>query len=192
MFFIFLAFFSLQAYSQDTKESSHPLLDKYYPRAEKDTSANVTAAPQPTPQFVQPPVAAPIVTPPPPPPPQPAPVATTTVSAPINNATLPVEKIATGTILRDTLTINKTIPETVPQPETQIVAETIPSLNTTNVPVTNQPVVTGVLVPAQKVIQPRPASTTPMMDTRLGSSTPAYDTWKKNNNGAGSVTTSVK
>ncbi len=54
--FIFIAFFSLQGYAQTKKKSSHPLLDKYYPRAEKDTSANVTAAPKPTPQFVQPPV----------------------------------------------------------------------------------------------------------------------------------------
>jgi hypothetical protein len=31
-----------------------------------------------------------------------------------------------------------------------------------------------------------------LYDTRLGSSTPQYDTWVKNNNGAGSVTTSPK
>jgi hypothetical protein len=30
------------------------------------------------------------------------------------------------------------------------------------------------------------------MDTRLGSSSPQFNTWEKNNNGAGSVTTSPK
>ncbi len=187
LFFIFIAFFSLQGHSQTKKESNHPLLDKYYPRAEKDTGANVTTAPKPTPQFVQPPVVSPAL----PSPATPAPIITTTVNAPITTAPLPGQKIASGTMIQDTLVIAKTIPESIPQPETKIVAETIPSSTVTKVAASNTPVSTTTLVPAQKVVQPRPSSTTPY-DTRLGSSTQAYDTWKKNNNGAGSVTTSVK
>ncbi len=94
-------------------------------------------------------------------------------------------------MIQDTLAINKTIPEKVPEPETKIVAETIPSSTVTNVAVSNTAVSTPALVPAPKIIQPKPVPGKPY-DTRLGSSTPAYDTWTKNNNGAGSVTTSVK
>ncbi len=46
-------------------------------------------------------------------------------------------------------------------------------------------------VPVQKEVQTKPAAI-PMRDTRLGSSSPLYDTYEKNNNGAGSVTTSPK
>ncbi len=47
----------------------------------------------------------------------------------------------------------------------------------------------------EKIVQPAPAKKPPQepyVDTRLGSSTPQYNTYEKNNNGAGSVTTSPK
>ncbi len=46
-------------------------------------------------------------------------------------------------------------------------------------------------VPAQPRLQPKPAAT-PTRDSRLGSSSPLYDTYEKNSNGAGSVTTNPK
>lgn len=56
-------------------------------------------------------------------------------------------------------------------------------------------------VPANKAIadtvtvhkvQPQLPSTPPFRSTRLGSSSKLYDTWEKNSNGAGSVTTNPK
>ncbi len=46
-------------------------------------------------------------------------------------------------------------------------------------------------VPQKQPTVARPPST-PSLDTRLGSSSPQYDTYEKNSNGAGSVTTSPK
>ena len=78
---------------------------------------------------------------------------------------------------------------------------TTPAMASTNIPtITTQatdtsnavskPTVVIVPPPVQKV-QTSPPSP-PYMDTRLGSSTKQYDTWEKNANGAGSVTTSPK
>lgn len=80
----------------------------------------------------------------------------------------------------------KTTPETTP------VAETKPVPAVTDTTAINKPITTPVpMVPVQKKVQPKPAGT-PYNENRLGSSTPQYDTWEKNNNGAGSVTTSPK
>lgn len=188
LFFIFILLFSLGGYSQTQKESDHPLLDKYYPRAEKDTGAAITAAPPPVPQSVQPPIIKPV----PPAPPVPVPIVTTTVADPIIAAPLPGATITPGaTQIQDKLAITKTTPVNIPQPETTIVSETIPSSTVTDAATANKPISAAATLPVQKIVPPRPAPSTPL-DTRLGSSTPAYDTWKKNNNGAGSVTTSVK
>jgi hypothetical protein len=66
---------------------------------------------------------------------------------------------------------------------------TTPTLtSTTSV---NKPT-TVTAVPVQKKVQTQPAPTSSYTDTRLGSSTKSYDTWEKNSNGAGSVTTSPK
>ena len=51
---------------------------------------------------------------------------------------------------------------------------------------------TTVQVPVQKKIQTSPTSTIPYIETRLGSSSKLYDTYEKNNNGEGAVTTSPK
>lgn len=66
---------------------------------------------------------------------------------------------------------------------------TAPSMTaTTSV---NKPTSVTAEVPIQKV-QPQSPPPPPYMDTRLGSSTKQYDTWEKNDNGAGAVTTSPK
>lgn len=57
------------------------------------------------------------------------------------------------------------------------------TISTNNAGTQNQPNPPVQTMPAQKQIY---------MDTRLGSSTKQYDTYEKNNNGAGSVTTSPK
>jgi len=66
-----------------------------------------------------------------------------------------------------------------------------PSITTTTS--INKTTTVTVQAPAQKIqVQPTQPPPSPYMDTRLGSSTKQYDTWEKNNNGAGSVTTSPK
>jgi hypothetical protein len=72
---------------------------------------------------------------------------------------------------------------------TQPGVSTTPAISDTTA--INKPSTVVVPPPAQKVYTPPPPSP-PLMDTRLGSSTKQYDTWEKNNNGAGSVTTSPK
>jgi hypothetical protein len=64
------------------------------------------------------------------------------------------------------------------------------NLTATTTPLANRAsAVISQIVPAKAQTQ---APSTPYNDTRLGSSSPLYDTWEKNNNGAGSVTTSPK
>ena len=102
----------------------------------------------------------------------------------------------------------KPVTETKPAPAlttTNVPAMTttiVPAMTSTTVPdVTTTPAMTSTTTiskpttitaktPVQKV-QSQPAPP-PYMDTRLGSSTKQYDTWEKNNNGAGAVTTSPK
>lgn len=77
-------------------------------------------------------------------------------------STKTVSQIQTTSAIKDTLSAAKTITATV------------------------QP-------PAPRQAPPPPkAPPAPYYSNRLGSSTPQYDTWEKNNNGAGSVTTSPK
>ena len=78
--------------------------------------------------------------------------------------------------------ITTTVPDATPNP----IITTTPAMTTTTT--INRPA--PATAPAQKVkTQPPPA---PYMGNRLGSSTEQYNTWEKNNNGAGSVTTSPK
>ncbi len=74
---------------------------------------------------------------------------------------------------------------------TTLISNTRPALIATDTIAVNKPADVIIPAPVQKTIQPKPASI-PYNANRLGSSTPAYDTWEKNNNGAGSVTTSPK
>ena len=85
-----------------------------------------------------------------------------------------------------------------PAPETKttpvVTSATVPALTTS--PAMNT--TTSINKPTTVTVQPPPVQKVPAQpgslyrETRLGSSTPQYDTWEKNNNGAGSVTTSPK
>ena len=100
---------------------------------------------------------------------------------------------------------NKLAPVARPAPDTKVISDTkpapaepemkpVPAVSQTKPvpPVTdttavNKPTIPAVVAPVQK----KPAAP-PYNENRLGSSTPQYDTWEKNNNGAGAVTTSPK
>jgi hypothetical protein len=147
---ILTVLFSLQGFSQATEPSEHPLLDKYYPRAQvvdtnKAVGTQITSSSQTKP------------------------VSATSIST--SPKRLVVTTVATDTTTRS--------------------AETIPSITTkpviTSTTAVNTPTTIARIVPVQKA----PPSQ-PYVDTRLGSSTPQYDTWDKNANGAGAVTTSPK
>lgn len=150
---IFTVLFSLHGFSQDTEKSEHPLLDKYYPRAQvidtnKTVGTQITSSSQT----------------------KPAPAATSINTAP------------------KTLIVT-----TTPADTTTRSVETIPTITTksavTSTTVVNTPTTVTRDVPPP--VQKTPPSA-PYRDTRLGSSTPQYDTWQKNDNGAGAVTTSPK
>ncbi len=185
---IFLAVFSFRAISQNTEKSKHPLLDKYYPQkseAQTNTPAPVGSAQQnPVKSVATRPVnTAPIVEAKPVSPPKtdiepkseaPAkPVVTTAVSAPIPvTASKGTQSIETQSVAGK--------PELVP------ISKAI-----TDTTAANKPVNPAAVSTAQKPLQGRP-SAVPLRTTRLGSSSPLYDTYEKNNNGAGSVTTGNK
>ena len=173
---VFFISFSIQGFSQDTEKSEHPLLDKYYPQAQKpkpDTNKAITNQIKPDYQI------------------KPAPSASNILS-PANNP------VVTATIIpADTMSENPPPATTVVQAVTNNTAISTPNADVTTVSgPANKPAVnkqdTTAKLPVQPIVQPQRAPTEPYMDTRLGSSTPQYDTWKKNNNGAGSVTTSPK
>jgi hypothetical protein len=156
--------FSLEGFSQSTEISKHPLLDKYYPQI-KDTDTGTAA----TSQIKQ--------------------IHETRPAPPLPTATLPAATSKTVPVATST---------TVPAP----ITTSVPSETTTTVtavPATTVPSVTTTAMVNNPVPSPAPAAkrkskpSAPLyMDTRLGSSTKQYDTWEKNNNGAGSVTTSPK
>ncbi len=166
LFTTFLVLFSLQSYSQTTEASKHPLLDKYYPRAEDDTTATIVTKP------------APVVN---------------QVSGIKPAAITPITSTSPVPAVTDTIAAIKPTNTAVPLPETKLISKTIPATSVTDTTTDIRPINTAVTltIPVQTKIEPKPP-TTPYVDTRLGSSTPAYDTWEKNNNGAGSVTTSPK
>lgn len=155
----FVVLFSLGGFSQTTENSTHPLLDKYYPQKKSvDTNKTVTTQINPVPVTNPMPVTKPV----------------------------PVTKPAPEANL-----VSETKPEIKQEPETKPVSVTKPVPAVTDTTAINKPINTPVAVPVPKKVQTRPA-TAPYNENRLGSSTPQYDTWEKNNNGAGSVTTSPK
>ena len=171
---VFLSLFSLAGFSQAPEKSNHPLLDKYYPRQQADTSANSVTETNPTPQFNP-----------------------TTVKP------VPRGETKRAPLVKDTKAIKST---TTALPAAEIKTDPGPDPVTVNtsVPVTNvskplgdttaisKPVTTMVPASAPQKVQPQRPPSKPYMDTRLGSSSPLYDTYEKNSNGAGSVTTSPK
>ena len=146
---IFILLFAFQGVAQTTEKSKHPLLDKYYPRADNtDTSKAITSQ-----------------------------IKTISETKPSAGVTT-VPAVATAPSVN---------PTTLTSVTTQPGVSTTPAISDTTA--INKPSTVVVPPPVQKVhTQPPP----PLMDTRLGSSTKQYDTWEKNNNGAGSVTTSPK
>ena len=188
---LFLVLFSIKGFSQtDTTEqkSSTPLLDKYYPRAKKDTLANKTLpkstgvnkpavvnAPQTplAPQKIsekKPLVVAPINLPAP---------------APELPAPVPVVPV------QDTLvTVIAEAPVISPISNTQIANQSTPVQIQSDTAQIKIPVINTVVAPPPKKSVSQPE--TPYRSNRLGSSSPLYRTWEKNKNGAGSVTTMPK
>ena len=95
--------------------------------------------------------------------------------------TTPVPAVKTTPVMTSVTTPAMTS-TTTPAVNTQAADTTMSAINKPTV-VTTQP--------TNQKVQALPASP-PYMDTRLGSSTKQYDTWEKNANGAGAVTTSPK
>jgi hypothetical protein len=170
----FVLLFSLQGFSQVTEKSKHPLLDKYYPR-NTDTSKAVITQINPEPETK----------------PATVPTITTTV-VPAAPATPVIT--TTGAPAKPTAPVMPATSEPADVP-TVISSATTPTVTakpamTTTTTTINKPTIVAPQIPTQKISsQPPPP---PYRDTRLGSSTKQYDTWEKNNNGAGSVTTSPK
>ena len=160
-----MVFFTMNAYAQTPEKSDHPLLDKYYP--DLNRKPEPVAKPTPVPVMSTPPpkmnAAKNIGTP--------API----VAPKIQNE---VVENKPATVL-DTSGIRPTLKATTSLPATATIAEQ-------NAPVANVP---------QQTVQP-PLISRPEGElyrpTRLGSSSPQYDTYDKNKKGAGSVTTSPK
>lgn len=117
-------------------------------------------------------------------------------------ATKPVPETNTAPPVATTPVVTTTpapavITTTVPAVTTTTTVITSPAAVTatpavTPAPAVNKPDTVTTRLPVQEKVQTQPAPTPQLFDMRLGSSSPLYDTWKKNNNGAGSVTTSPK
>lgn len=171
-----LMLFSSQGFSQTPEKSEHPLLDKYYPQQQKVIDTNKTMATQikPIPQTNTPPATPTVIAP----------------KVPVINpaATLaPVVKPEPAEAI--TTPVVSTPVETTTPSVTNLPAVTTTSA-ITNAPVVNKPVIVIPPAPVQKVQTQHTDPT--YIDTRLGSSSPLYNTYEKNSNGAGSVTTSPK
>lgn len=169
MVFIFVVLFCLHGFSQTPQESTHPLLDKYYPRPKVDTPETVIIqrpAPEtPVPQKIVPEKT--ITNPPP-------------VKPSVAEKIVPESKPVA--VVSDSAVITKPV-------EPVVSAPTTPAVSTPVAPVAATQQVQPV-VAAPKPVPSKPA--TPYNRERLGSSSPLYNTWEKNNNGAGSVTTGSK
>ena len=170
---IFFNVISSQTFGQDsTIKSVHPKMDKYYPRPQEAPRTNNEVA---TP-------ASPVL------PAQQTPTITTTQPSTNNTVVSPSPSIVPNERATEMPAIEAG-PAVTNTPVTVQPSDT--KLNASN-SVTAPPSVT-VTAPTPKVIpKPKAPPELPYMDTRLGSSSPQYNTWEKNNNGAGSVTTSPK
>ncbi len=171
LFVTFIVLFSLQGFSQTTEKSEHPLLDKYYPQQQNTVDTNKAISNQIKQLPGTKPVSGsnniPALTT--------RPVVTATTTAPvITTTTVPAVPTTSG-VTNASVTTN------------------IPAVTTT--PTLNKQDTVTARMPEEQKVQTQPVRTQPTqsyLDTRLGSSSPQYDTWEKNSNGAGSVTTSSK
>ncbi len=164
LLFSCMVFFTMKASAQTPAKSDHPLLDKYYPDLNRKKDTLPKPAPMPAVNTPSPTVNASksIVIPPP------------FVAPKIQNEVVE-SKPAT---VKDTSGITPTISASTSLPAT---------ISEAKAPVANVP-------PQEKVQAPlisRPEGEM-YRPTRLGSSSPQYDTYDKNKKGAGSVTTSPK
>ncbi len=177
---VLVVLFSLQSHAQIT-ESKHPKMDKYYPPAptlavpnNPQTSGAPAIKPANGPVVESKPTPVIPETKPAPVVPEPAPVITSTVAP---------EDISKPS----SVTTSTVAPPVISQPVVTAVAT-----DTT----TKQPPVVTIEKPVVAPTQPKPLVSKPEAEpynpNRLGSSTKEYDTWEKNNNGAGSVTTHSK
>lgn len=174
---IFVVLFSLQGFSQTTEKSEHPLLDKYYPQMQRpkpDTNKAITNQIKPVPQIKSAPAVTNIS----------APAAKPVVTATI----IPADTTSTAPVVTTTTVPSITTASAITNTNADVI--TVSAL--TPKPVINKEDTVTAKMPVQQIAPPQHPPTQPYMDTRLGSSTPQYDTWEKNNNGAGSVTTSPK
>jgi hypothetical protein len=172
LFGILFTVVSLESFGQDsTIKSAHPKMDKYYPRPQEAPKINneVTTPASP----VLPSQQSPAITT--------QPSTNNTVVSP-SPSIVPNEQVTEMPSIEAGPAVTST-PVTVQPSDTK--------LNSSS-SVTAPPVVTAT-APAPKVTpKPKAPPEPPYMDTRLGSSSPQFYTWEKNNNGAGSVTTSPK
>ena len=189
---LLLVFISVQGFGQtDTTKpkSVSPLLDKYYTRPKKDTVAakpvfkstgvQQKTAKTPTP-VMQKPIEEKRLTFPTPN--RPA-IATT--------PTVPADSISTVVVEAPVITTPVTeTPVTAPLSTSIIIADTKLSIPVADTSKITRPVITttAAIPPKSPVAKPEGGFERP----RLGSSSPLYNTYKKNNNGAGSVTTLPK
>ncbi len=169
------ALFSIEATSQiiDTVKSAHPKMDKYYPQplkthiiyAADSNSANPTSP------------------------------VTRVQSAP----SMTKAPVTQNTVVSPAPQVKQTLPAPVVPPAPAVTSTPV-SVEPSNTTVTNSnTVTTPAAVTVNKPVQPRPVPQSStyvdpesLFTTRLGSSAPQYDTWKKNDDGAGSVTTQSK
>ena len=147
LFVMFVVLFSLQGFSQTPEKSEHPLLDKYYPQAQKpntDTNKAITTQIKPATQTKPVPV------------PETKPAHALPTTPDVTTKTVPAVTTVSNVITTPDVTA-------------------IPVV--TGTPVLNKQDTVTATVPVQKKIQPQPKPSKPYIDTRLGSSSPLYDTW---------------
>lgn len=143
-------------------ESEHPKMDKYYPRPPEEK-----------------PVANPVTTA--------QPVMTNTPLVNNNNTVQP-----------NTVQAPKPVeqPAEQPMPTAAAVTSTPVTVETPKMGINNTNTIAGPATVTQTIPVPKAGPKPPPGEiyngTRLGSSSPQYDTWKTNNDGAGSVTTQTK
>ena len=180
LLFVFLSVNGLAQADTTKQTSEHPLLDKYYPRPKSDTVAknpvikstgvkpnNVIAAPKNKPQSIE--------------------EKRLTFPTPIKRP-----EIVSATIQKDSV---------VAEVETPIITPVSKGVAITDsksaIPVSDSAIIAKPIIATATFTPPPAQKSTSKIEpgynrNRLGSSSPLYDTYKKNSNGAGSVTTLPK
>lgn len=180
--FLLLVFFSMNGFGQaDTtkKTSDHPLLDKYYPQP-KVTPVAKNPVIKSTGVEQKSVMAAPKIKP------QPIEEKRLTFPTPVNRP-----EIASAPVKKDSVAVEKEIPVMTPVSTGIVITDSklaVPGSDSAKIV---KPIIATATVtppPAQKPPKPEAG----YKRNRLGSSSPLYNTYEKNANGAGSVTTLPK